>query len=220
MKLQKGFVLVVLFVLPLVTYMFFASGVNNFARLPVLTQEVPELQDYIPQSKVKLQNKITVLGFFGADVDAHQSGVFNLYQKIDQHFGTFNDFQFVVLLPNGSESKIKKIQKELKRMADISKWNFIYTSPDIIKTYFNTLQTNVALDENSYSPYVFLIDKERGLRGRDDDEDTDKGVLYGFDIHSASSLHNKMKDDVKILLAEYRLALKKNNKYKKGQDEE
>jgi hypothetical protein len=56
---------------------------------------------------------------------------------------------------------------------------------------------------------VFLIDKERNLRGRDDDEDV--GILHGFDSSNYSEINNKMDDDVRILLAEYRLALKKYN---------
>ena len=47
------------------------------------------------------------------------------------------------------------------------------------------------------------------LRGRDDDEG--KGIKYGFDTSSVADLNNKMEDDVKIILAEYRMALKKNN---------
>ena len=59
------------------------------------------------------------------------------------------------------------------------------------------------------SQYIFILDKDRKLRGRDDDED--EGVLYGYDSADIAELSNKMKDDVKIILAEYRLALKKNN---------
>jgi hypothetical protein len=56
---------------------------------------------------------------------------------------------------------------------------------------------------------VFIVDKDQNLRGRTDDED--KGILYGYDSRSVSELNNKMNDDVKVILAEYRLALKKNN---------
>ena len=47
------------------------------------------------------------------------------------------------------------------------------------------------------------------MRGRDDDEDI--GMLYGFNSQSVAEINNKMVDDVKIILAEYRLALKKND---------
>ena len=56
--------------------------------------------------------------------------------------------------------------------------------------------------------YLLLI-RIRNLRGRDDDED--EGIKYGFDTTSVADLNNKMEDDVKIILAEYRMALKKNN---------
>ena len=59
------------------------------------------------------------------------------------------------------------------------------------------------------TPNFFIIDKDLALRGRTDDED--EGIKYGFDTSSVAELNNKMVDDVKIILAEYRLALKKNN---------
>ena len=37
---------------------------------------------------------------------------------------------------------------------------------------------------------------------------------YGYNATEVSLLTNTMIDDVKILLAEYRMALKKNNQYK------
>jgi hypothetical protein len=37
----------------------------------------------------------------------------------------------------------------------------------------------------------------------------------GYNTTSASDLHNDMMDDVKIILAEYRLALKRNNANRK-----
>ena len=71
------------------------------------------------------------------------------------------------------------------------------------------MQTNYSLDANLSTPYVFIIDKDRNLRGRDDDED--EGILYGFDARNYSEINNKMGDDIKVILAEYRLALKKYN---------
>jgi len=64
------------------------------------------------------------------------------------------------------------------------------------------------------TPYVFIIDKARNLRGRTNDED--EGTKFGFNATSVADLNNKMEDDVKIILAEYRLALKKNNANRKN----
>ena len=59
------------------------------------------------------------------------------------------------------------------------------------------------------SPYVFIIDKNRALRGRTQDKDLD--TLWGVNAQSVAQIHKKMVDDVKVILAEYRLALKKYN---------
>ena len=55
---------------------------------------------------------------------------------------------------------------------------------------------------------MFIVDKDANLRGRTDDED--EGTKHGFNANSVADLNNKMEDDVKIILAEYRMALKKN----------
>ena len=78
-----------------------------------------------------------------------------------------------------------------------------------IKSLFASLKTDLQLDENLGTPYVFIVDKDLNLRGRTQDED--EGTKYGFNSNSVADLNNKMEDDVKIILAEYRLALKKNN---------
>ena len=94
-------------------------------------------------------------------------------------------------------------------MADVGKWKFVFGDENEIHAMFNSLKTNLSLDKDLGTPYVFIIDKKRALRGRDDDEG--EGVKYGFDTSSVADLNNKMEDDVKIILAEYRMALKKNN---------
>ena len=76
-------------------------------------------------------------------------------------------------------------------------------------SFSKNLKTDLSLDENLATPYVFIIDKDRNLRGRTNDED--EGTKFGFNATSVAELNNKMEDDVKIILAEYRLALKKNN---------
>ena len=84
----------------------------------------------------------------------------------------------------------------------------MYGTPEEIEEFFKSLQTDLQLDASGATPYVFIVDKERKLRGRKNDDDI--GTKYGFNTSSVADLNNKMKDDVKIILAEYRLALKKN----------
>jgi hypothetical protein len=53
--MKKIVVLVVLFILPLVAYLFFASGVNNFGRLPVLKEKVGQLQMLSDETDLELE---------------------------------------------------------------------------------------------------------------------------------------------------------------------
>lgn len=205
--MKKTVVLVILFVFPIVAYLFFASGVNNFGKLPVLTENVSDVSKL--DGSLVLDGKITILGFLGNDVNAKKGNAFNLNQKIYKRFGDFNDFQVIMVVTHGNEEKAAALKKELGELSEVDKWNFTFGSSEQIEDLFQSLGTNLSLDDNLATPYVFIIDKERNLRGREDDED--EGLKYGFDTTSVAELNNKMVDDVKIILAEYRLALKKNN---------
>ena len=121
--MKKTFVLIVLFILPIVAYLFFASGVNNFGKLPELTQNIAEL-DFT--ENVKFKDKITILGFLGANVDARKGNAFNLNQKIYKRFYEFKDFQFVMVVPIGTENKVAQLKQELSTLADVEKWNFVF----------------------------------------------------------------------------------------------
>ncbi len=206
-QMKKTFVLVVLFVLPILIYLFFASGVTNFGKLTQLTEEVADVD--FGQDAVSLNGKITILGFLGKNIQYQQAQAFNLNQKIYKRFYEFNDFQFVMVMPKGTEEAVASLKKELNQLADASKWHFVFGEDEEIKKQFNSLESNLTLGEDLGTPYVFIIDKERRLRGRDDDED--EGVKFGFNALEVAELNNKMVDDVKIILAEYRMALKKNN---------
>lgn len=207
--MKKIFVLVTLFVLPVVVYLFFASGVYNFGKLPILTENVVDVSDF--ESVVSFEKKITILGFMGSDFSEKKGNAFNLNQKIYKRFYEFNDFQFVMVASEGMNSQAEELKKELAQITKVEKWNFVFLSDTDTETLFASLKTNLTLDEDLATPYVFIIDKEKNLRGRDDDEDAEDGTKYGFNSISVADLNNKMVDDVKIILAEYRLALKKYN---------
>ena len=98
--MKKTFVLVALFVLPLVAYLFFASGVNNFGRLPILTENVMDVNSI--DNTQTLEGKITILGFMGNEIENQKTIALNLNQKIYKPFFEFNDFQFMMVVPEGS----------------------------------------------------------------------------------------------------------------------
>ena len=211
-SVKKYLILSFLFFFPIFIYIFFASGINNFARLPILTTNVLDIQSINGNLQgISLKNNISILGFWGGDVNLRKSEALNLNQKIYRRFSQFQDFQFVFLTTKDQETNINNLKEELIRGVgtDLEKWNFIFTDEKEIQKIYNSLKTDIELSEENSTPYVFIIDRDLNLRGRDDDEDI--GKLYGFNAESVAEINNKMVDDVKIILAEYRLALKKND---------
>jgi hypothetical protein len=202
------------------------TGKTNFSRLPVLNKSIVNIYDLEPQQNISFKNHISIVAFLGDDLLMHKTNALNLNEKVYKRFKEFESFQFVVILPNGTEAKVNQLKKELSYTTDITLWRFVFTSKTNIKTIFDSFKTNLNLNETTaYSKSVFIIDKDASLRGRNDDEDYKDGMLYGFNAESVSEIHQKMLDDIKIITAEYRLALKKNKKetvfknpYKKTKD--
>lgn len=207
---KKRIVLFLLFILPLFLYLFLSSGINNFAKLPVLTNNLVDVSLIDATKSTTLKSKISIVCFLGDDIEKAKGGLFNLNQKIYKPFYGFKDFQIIALYPQEKETEVSKLKEEIAAFTDMVKWKFIPSSTAEINAFFESFKTNITL-QNGYSAKAFLIDKEIALRGREDDEDIKDGKLFGYDMNSVAELNNKMKDDVKVVLAEYRLALKKNN---------
>lgn len=207
--MKKNIVLFVLFVLPIVAYLFFASGVNGFTTLPVISATVPDLGKWesLRGETVSLDNKITILGFGGSEIVKNRGNLFNLNEKIYQRYHTFNDLQFVMVCPTGTEDSIKNILDALDEFTDVSNWHFVFTSPENINAYYNQLGVKNKLDIHSGTSNVFIIDKNRNIRGRNEADD----YKESYNTFHPADLSNEMLDDFKILLYEYRAALKKNN---------
>lgn len=213
--MKKFWILFSLFIVPLLFYIFLASGINNFSKLPVVTKNVLDISKFKNNSNkvITLNNKITVICFLGKQILNHKVNALNLNEKIYKHFYPYKDFQMVAILPKGMQPKVAQLKKELGFTTNIENWHFVYGKAGDIKTFFNSLKTNTYLDSLSYTPLSFIIDKDRNLRGRKDDNDSRNGILYGYNASQVSPLHKKMVDDIKIVLAEYRRALK-NKKQK------
>jgi hypothetical protein len=207
--MRKYFVLTILFVLPLVVYLFFASGINHFAKLPILTKDIKDISVISSES---FNNKITILGFFGSKIQEKYGDAGNLNQEIFKRFNEFKDFQFLMIQPLGTKSLSDSLLFEMNRLTktNFQNWKFVEVSNKDLLDVFESLKTDLKLDTSLATSYVFIIDRDGNLRGRDDEE----GIKYGYDSRFVADINNNMVDDVKVILAEYRMALKKNNIYK------
>ena len=203
--MKKYFVLTILFVLPIIIYLFFLTGEHNFFKLPVITEDVHDIKDF---SNFQLKDKITIISFLGADLNEDKTSALNINMKIYNRFFMFDDFQFISLLPIGSEEKAMDLKNELTAITgtDLSKWGFVFLKDDQLNKIFDSLNLPVFLDDNLSSPYVYIIDKDLNLRGNRDDDN-----FIGYNSKSIADINNNMVDDVKVILDEYRMALKKYN---------
>lgn len=207
--MKKNIVLFVLFVLPIVAYLFFASGVNSFTTLPVITPKIPDFGNWesLRGEKVSLDNKITILGFSGTQILKNRGNLFNLNEKIYQRYHAFKDLQFVMICPLGTEKDVHNIMDAFDDFTDVSQWHFVFATPEEIQAYYKQLNLVEKLDANGGTPNVYIVDKARNLRGRNEE----KEYKEGYNTFHPSELSNEMLDDFKIILYEYRAALKKNN---------
>ncbi len=213
--MKKNLVLFVLFILPIVAYLFFASGVNSFISLPTITKSIPEVTSWktLDNKPVTLTNKITVLGFIGNDVMKHKGNFFNLYEIIYDKYKDFKDFQVVMVLPDGTQNQVQELLKiDIKKLGTHKGWNFVFASPDEINEFYGKLQLVGKLDATLATPNVFIVDKKRNLRGRkgEDQKETPE-YKEGYSTVLVSDLYNKMMDDMKVIIYEYRAALKRNH---------
>ncbi len=207
--MKKNIVLFVLFVLPIVAYLFFASGVNSYTKLPVLTSKTADFGNWESLSgmKVSLDSKVTILGFGGTELLKNRGNLYNLNQKVYQRYHGFKDLQFVYLCPIGTEKDAERIVKALGTFTEVNQWQFVFTTPEAIAAYHKQLHLVDKLDANLGTSMIYILDKERNLRGRKDRND----YKEGYDTFHPSELSNEMLDDFKVILYEYRAALKKNN---------
>ena len=216
--MKKNIVLFILFVLPLIAMIFFGSGVNNFITLPTITKTVPDVhQEWksLNGEKVTLNNKITILGFSGENLMDNSGNFFTLNQKIYNKYREFKDFQFVFIAPEGTQDQAKRLLKALGKISNVSGYHFVFAPKNEIQPYFEKLKLLGKLDSKLGTPVVYIIDKKRNLRGRKGKSvQGESEYKEGYKTTSAAELHNDMVDDVRIILAEYRLALKRNNAYR------
>ncbi len=214
--MKKKAILFVLFVLPIVAYLFFASGINSFTKLPTVTPKVADFGPWpgLNGETVSLNNKITVLGFGGTEILKNRGSLFNLAQRIYERYHEFKDLQFVTICPVGTEKDAQYISGQFASLAKDKNWHFLFAEPEEIQRFYDGLKLKGKLDAHLATPNVFIIDKERNLRGRKGKD----GYKEGYDTFHPSDLSNNMLDDFKVILYEYRAALKKNHNASKELD--
>ena len=108
---KNTLVLSILFFGPLLFYLFLLTGTNNFAKLPRLTENIDDIENFSSAEEVKLANNISVLCFIGSDLLNHKTNALKLNEKIYKNFYGFKGFQFLVVLQKGSDDNDEQLKK-------------------------------------------------------------------------------------------------------------
>ncbi|EDP97440.1 hypothetical protein U8527_03770 [Kordia algicida OT-1] len=217
--MKKKIILGVLFLLPVSIVLILLFTTHNYTPLPVIKMNVSELVNYdsIEERDIQFEGKITILGFLGNNVKDRKINVLNLNQKIYKRFSGFKHFQLVMLVTPGQREEIEELKFQISRFADeLKSWNFVEVDDRELTRIFEGLDSPLTLDQYNSSDFVYIIDKDKNLRGRFDDrskteiqEEATPYMLYGYNTTLISELSGKMTDDIRILFEEYRGKSKK-----------
>lgn len=209
-KFQKYIVLFALFIVPLIFYIFLQLGTHNFGKLAIQSKNVVDIS--LINKSYTFKNKVSVVLFLGDDLEISSAEVFNLNEKIYKKFYGYTDFQLIAFVAKGKENEVEKLKKRLSINTNLVKWHFLFTSNKEMEAIHEGFKTPNKLDINSHTSKAYLIDKGNALRrGKSTIKAQEDQKLFGYNMKSVAELKNDMHDDIKVVLAEYSFALKKNN---------
>jgi len=212
-KIGRYFVLAVLFFLPVTFLLLLYPATHNYEPLEIVNQSVQDLDGFTSDTgeKIVLKDYITVLGFLGSQPMDHVTVASNLKELVYDKFKGFKKFQIVIVMPNGTQEAAEKLKKEINAYEDMRFWHVVFNDSDAIKNAYASMKSDSDLDANLATNHVFIIDKDLNQRGRLDDrtdnEKAKKRPVYGlndYDCIQVAEIKNKMSDDIRILLTEYR----------------
>jgi hypothetical protein len=218
--MKNKLVLISLFILPIAIYLVFSTASHNSLFLPTISKnnlDIPSEWSSLDGNPLSMKGKITILGFVGENVIENRGNFFNLNQKIYNKYKGFKDFQMIMVVPKGNEKKCQQIIDELAPITgEMTGWKFAFSTPDSIQDFYDSYKLIGQLVEKKGTPAVIIVDKELNHRGRKGkNKKGEDEFKESYNTISAADLHNEMTDDVKIILREYRLALKKNKNERK-----
>ena len=229
-KAKKYLVLFTILFLPTILYLLFVygKGEQNFAHLPFITytdangevhnRKAPAFsftnQNGETVTNKDLEGSIYLVDFFFTSCPSICPIMTANLMKIQDRFAHYDEFKILsyTVDPKRDTPEVLKEYAE-DRKINTEKWHFLTGEKDsLYAVAFDYLSSAM---EDSLAPggflhteYFVLVDKEGLMRSREDDNGNIIAVYQGTDGHQMRDLI----DDIKVLIAEYQLETKKNNK--------
>lgn len=225
---KKYLILFALLLLPSLLYLYLIQGKHNFAHLPYVTytdetgalvqREAPDFnlidQNAESLTRADLKGKIYVVNFFFTSCPSICPIMTANMTKIHERFLHYDDLNILSLTVDPRRDTPETLKEyAVNRKIDSPKWHFLTGDKDSIyavayKFLSSAMEDGSAPGGFLHTEYFVLVDKEGKMRSR---EDNNGNLIAVYDGTNSAHI-NDLIDDIKILIAEYNLELKKNNK--------
>jgi protein SCO1 len=225
--LRKYLILFVLLLLPSLLYLYLIQGKHNFAHLPYVTytDENGELRNRkapdftfvdhngLSFSSDSLKDRIYVVDFFFTTCPSICPIMTANMTKLHERFAHYDGFELVSITVDPKRDTPSTLKEyAVNRKIDSPRWHFLTGDKDSLYNVAYKFLSSAMEDDSApggflHTEYFVLVDREGNLRSRDDEHGNIIGVYHGTNAAHV----NDLIDDIKVLIAEYNLALKKNN---------
>ncbi len=211
---KKWAILIAILLLPSFVYLGLTTGKHHFDRLPIVDSLFLESDHnnalVFKNIKQILANRISIIHFLGKFNNESRNVSLNGLKKLYEKYHRYPDFQMVSFIVGNKKEIIEELSSVSTSFSE-DKWHFVSMIENEILLLNEQLNLFNTLNKNYYSPYFFIIDKDIHVRAGYPESHPNEPFKYnGNDV----SMLKKMVDDIQVLLAEYSMELKKNNKYK------
>ena len=212
---KRNIVLGILFFLPVAFLLMLYPAKHNYEPLNIVNENVSDIENFYTlesdSEAIILKDHITILGFLGDSPLKNSIAASNLKELVYDKFKGFKKFQVIIVVPEGTEEEVTKLQKEISSYEELKYWHYVFGMEGEIKMLYHSLKSNSQLDDDLSTENVFIIDKDLSQRGRIDGREKDEieankppYSVYSYNTIEVAEIKHMMNDDIRILFTEYR----------------
>ena len=219
-----GIILFLIFILPPMVYFYTTRGYNTFSKLEVIGEEghkIPAFSFLNQNNEVvvndSLSGNIYVANFFFTSCPTICPIMTRNMAYVQNKLRVYPNIRFLSHTVDPSNDTPQKMLSYIKKLKsknvniNLNNWDFVTGDKKEIYEIANSYFVNVSADSLApggflHSEYFVIVDKEGRVRSGVDKNNNVVGVYDGTNDAQMKDLIS----DVKVLLAEYKRPVKKN----------
>ncbi len=219
-----GIILFLIFILPPMVYFYTTRGYNTFSKLEIIGEEghkIPAFSFLNQNNEVvvndSLRGNIYVANFFFTSCPTICPIMTRNMAYVQNKLRVYPNIRFLSHTVDPSNDTPQKMLSYIKKLKsknvniNLNNWDFVTGDKKEIYEIANSYFVNVSADSLApggflHSEYFVIVDKEGRVRSGVDKNNNVVGVYDGTNDAQMKDLIS----DVKVLLAEYKRPVKKN----------